>query len=284
LAGRERREAGKNVAKRRRLNGSIEEGASLADPPPVSLEEPADGRPEPARVVSLGTERTELLDPPVSRLPAPHMDTANLHPEPEPRSGPPEAAPIGNAALAPPAAIPLPPLEMRIRRLEDALAQLQAMRGAEHRVTAQPGRAAVAEAAPAAPAPQAPTDKLWEFGKRVLSSPGETARALAAASGNDRVRAGWLFVEIVTEARVIWRMFTDPRYRLSWTGRIAPPVLVALVVVSSWWVPLTGIPVFGMILDKVIDLVMAFVLFKILGHEARRYRETAPDLPPSLRL
>jgi hypothetical protein len=30
--------------------------------------------------------------------------------------------------------------------------------------------------------------------------------------------------------------------------------------------------------------VLAFVLFKVLGQEARRYRETSPDLPPNLRL
>jgi hypothetical protein len=33
-----------------------------------------------------------------------------------------------------------------------------------------------------------------------------------------------------------------------------------------------------------VDLLLLYSMFKILGHEARRYRETAPDLPPSLRL
>lgn len=274
------------MAKRRRLNGSLAEGLPLGDPMPVGLGEPDDGRAEPARVVSLGTERTELIDPPVSRLPAPHMASSNLSPDPEPRSAPPEpvAVPIGNASIAAPAAVPLPPLEMRIRRLEDALAQLQAMRSGEVRVTAQPVRPAVPEAVPATPPPQAPTDKLWEFGKRVLTSPVETARSLGGKSPDGRVRAGWLLMEILTEARVIWRMFTDPRYRLSWTARIAPPVLVFCFVMSWWVVPFASIPIFGTILDKALDLVLAFVLFKLLGHEARRYRETAPDLPPSLRL
>ena len=40
----------------------------------------------------------------------------------------------------------------------------------------------------------------------------------------------------------------------------------------------------GMIIDKAADLILAYFLFKLLSHEARRYRETAPDLPPSLRL
>jgi hypothetical protein len=33
-----------------------------------------------------------------------------------------------------------------------------------------------------------------------------------------------------------------------------------------------------------VQVVVGFLLFKVLAHEARRYRETAPDLPPSLRL
>ena len=36
--------------------------------------------------------------------------------------------------------------------------------------------------------------------------------------------------------------------------------------------------------NKLIDLLLGFLLFKVLGYEARRYRLTAPDLPPTLRL
>jgi hypothetical protein len=273
------------VAKRRRLNGSIEHGVTLGEPVSVTVGGPADVSPEPARVVSLGTERAELIDEPAPRLPAPHMDTSSLTPEPEaPRTDPPEPAPIGNASLAAPTAVPLPPLEMRIRRLEDALAQLQASRSGEVRVTALPARSPAPEATPATPVPQAPTDKLWELGKRVLASPVETARSMAGASRNGRSRAGWLLLEIVTEARVIWRMYTDPRYGMSWTARVAPPALLLLFVFSWWPVPFSSVPVFGTFLNKAFDLAVAFVLFKLLGHEARRYRETAPDLPPSLRL
>ena len=50
------------------------------------------------------------------------------------------------------------------------------------------------------------------------------------------------------------------------------------------WVPLATVPVLGFFLEKPVQIVVGFLLFKVLGHEARRYRETAPDLPPSLRL
>jgi hypothetical protein len=177
------------------------------------------------------------------------------------------------------------PLELRIRRLEDALAQLQAMRAAEGRITTSQAAHPVPVATPApAPAHQAPTDKLWDLGKRVLNTPVEVARNLGAPPGAISSRPGWLTLESIAEVRAIFGMFTDPRYRLSWPARITPLALTALIVLSWWWVPFTSVPFLGLVLNKSIDLVLAFVLFKLLGHEARRYRETAPDLPPSLRL
>ena len=87
------------------------------------------------------------------------------------------------------------------------------------------------------------------------------------------------------DQRAMYCMYFDPRYRLSLVGRLAPLVIAALIVTSGLWMPGTGLPwPLGMIIDKVADLVLAYFLFKMLSHEARRYRETAPDLPPSLRL
>ena len=100
------------------------------------------------------------------------------------------------------------------------------------------------------------------------------------------MRAGrpWLLLDLVAEARAIVHMFFDPRYHLSWFARLAPLGLVALIFTSEWWFLGAKIPVVGAVLSKAVDLLLAFVLFKILGHEARRYRETAPDLPSHLRL
>ena len=98
-------------------------------------------------------------------------------------------------------------------------------------------------------------------------------------------RRSWLVVDIVAEARAIGRMFVDPRYRLSWWARVMVLVLIAAFVTSALWVP--GVALgggLGYVINKIADLLIGFVLFKVLGHEAQRYRETAPDLPPTLRL
>jgi hypothetical protein len=68
---------------------------------------------------------------------------------------------------------------------------------------------------------------------------------------------------------------------------VVPPALFAAFLFTKFWFP------FALVLEKAnlawlvvvpVDLLLLYSMFKILGHEARRYRETAPDLPPSLRL
>ena len=65
----------------------------------------------------------------------------------------------------------------------------------------------------------------------------------------------------------------------SWAGNAA--------IATSWfWLPGTSLlpSVVTTLVMKVVDLVLAFVLWKVLHREVTRYRATSPDLPPSLRL
>ena len=81
------------------------------------------------------------------------------------------------------------------------------------------------------------------------------------------------------------RMFLDPRYRPTWPARIVPLALLAIILTSWIWLPGTSIvwtPIM-MIIDKVVDVALAFLAFKVLHREARRYRELVTDLPVSSR-
>lgn len=183
-------------------------------------------------------------------------------------------------------------LEERVRRLEDALAQLQEHRGGDNRIVARPAEASPAapKTVPAASSPPASVAGLFDMGKRML---GVAADAVAQAPASLpasappsslRGRSLWLLWDTWAEARAIVRMFVDPRYHLPWSARILPLLLLAAIVTSYYWVPGTTIPLLGSWINKVVDLLLAFLLFKWLSHEARRYRQTSPDLPPNLRL
>jgi hypothetical protein len=189
------------------------------------------------------------------------------------------------AALSIPSATPVS-LEERVRRLEDALAQLQDPRG-ENRIVARPlaARPVAPSAMPAANTSPASAAGLFDMGKRLV---GITAEAVAPAAvappSSLRGRSLWLLWDTWAEARVIVRMFVDPRYQLPWSTRVLPLLLLFAIVTSYYWVPGTTIPLLGSWINKAVDLSLAFLLFKWLSHEARRYRQTSPDLPPTLRL
>ena len=214
-------------------------------------------------------------------------DSTGHEPPPAPQPVLPSVADVPVAKLAPPLA-ELSPLEQRIRRLEAALAHLQGARQSalpdQERFTDQRP-----PASPTVPAPAAAGKGLLDKVRRSIARTDPPAApppepASAAALVLPAVRRKWLLMDVTAELRAMFRMFVDPRYRMSKLGWLVPVLLFAGIVTSGWWVIGTSIPFIGTWLNKAVDLALAYALFKVLTHEARRYRETAPDLPPNLRL
>jgi hypothetical protein len=204
-----------------------------------------------------------------------------------------------NTASLPPSGAAMAPLEERLRRLEESIAQIADPKQIESRIAQRVSEHLAGErpipVAQIAPAPSQglnvtlPPGLMLDMGKRVLTSTTAPARTAphpdhAESALSSGVRRTILFFDMLTEARAIWCMFTDPRYRMSWAGRLVPLALALFLLTSAFLVPGAQIPIFGTIIDKLIDLVPAFILFKLLTYEAHRYRATAPDLPPDLRL
>ncbi|MSR31491.1 MAG: hypothetical protein EXR99_08305 [Gemmataceae bacterium] len=93
----------------------------------------------------------------------------------------------------------------------------------------------------------------------------------------------WFFRDVAPEIRGMLSMFFDPRYELGVWNRVAIFTLLALVVTTAWWVPFASIPIAGFCLDRVMMILTAYFLIKLLIGESRRYRQHAPALPESLR-
>jgi hypothetical protein len=219
---------------------------------------------------------------------APHMPVLASAEENSAHVVSPASASLPVGVLAPEAL--LSPLEERVRKLEAALAELQDTNQLETRVVARVSDQIAKELAPAAGA--SPQAGLAELGKRlvVAAAPMLPPRTLGPRPSGKR--PGWLLMEILAEARVIPRMYFDPRYHMTWVGRLVPLALLiaflgakyVIALIPILGVLLLSIPVFNDLLIKAVELVFAFALFKVLSQEARRYRETSPDLPASLRL
>ena len=185
-------------------------------------------------------------------------------------------------------AVPAPaePLEQRVCRLEDAVAALQDTQLFEEhvvqRVTERMSRNPPAAGRDA-------TGILIDAGRRllptavgILHAQSEPA-AEAPRPGSPPPRPGWWLLEAYSEARAMIDMYLDPRYRyrMTWTGRIAPLVLLSAIATTWVWLPGTSVlpSVVAGLMVKVADLVLAFILFKVLGREAHLYRETVLHPP-----
>lgn len=148
-------------------------------------------------------------------------------------------------------------LEQRVSRLEDVIANLQL-------------------AHPELLAPRPDGRGAGAFGEFAASANQITEPPLPPPA-----RPSLLF-EVYAELRCIVRMIVDPRYRMTWTGKIMPIVFI-FGLILCWWV-ISDIPIVGGFLDRICSLVLTYFLVKVLGREATRYRQTSPDLPPGLRL
>lgn len=179
-------------------------------------------------------------------------------------SAPPDPPPPPEPPPAPPAA---DAMEERLRKLEESITRLAQM---QREPSAPPSGQSVMGAAQA----------LVQAGRHLLPPV-----QLSAAPPPGQPGRFWFFTDILAELQATYFMYVDPRYRLSWVGRIVPPALLVLFLLSEWWVKYAfcGIGALPFV-HKPIELMLCYLMYKVVSMEARYYRQTAPDLPPSLRL
>jgi hypothetical protein len=156
-------------------------------------------------------------------------------------------------------------LEQRVQRLEDAVASLQDTWPLEERVVQRVTERLQGQAGPPT---NAVADKIIASpptGPVLVTSPTPPSPAFSLN------RQGWLLVDALRELRAIVHMFFDVRYHMAWSTRLIVIVLLVLILLSHWWLPFGMVPVLGGVLDKVVDLVLAFFVYKALSREAQRY-------------
>ena len=147
--------------------------------------------------------------------------------------------------------------ELRLRRLEDSLANLQNAEWlAEHvaeRVSARLEHHLANGALPQVKAAEVP------------------AEAPVAEPAKDS--PSWFLPELVREIRAMVHMFRDVRYHVNPLTWVVVLFTLPAALLTHFWFPfLSWIPVAGTILDKLFALTIAFIGFKALSREARRYQ------------
>ena len=176
---------------------------------------------------------------------------------------------LNNASLPPPNGTE--PLDVRVSRLENAVAQLQDTKELEDRVAERVAKRLKRNNADAT--------GFIDSSNRPMPPTADDVTALAPP------RTGWLgwtlFLEMLHELRLMFRLYFDRRYRPTWLGRIAPPVILIMILLSYLWIPFASIMpwVIERPVEKTVDLLLAFVLIKILKREVHRYRLFVAESP-----
>ena len=177
-------------------------------------------------------------------------------------------------------------LEQRVRHLEDAVSQLQDTEQLEERVATRVTERVSRNIPVAVAPPPEPPGFFARLPRALLPTTVTTidphADGRTAPEGNRGVRA---FFDVLAEMRAVWRMYVDPRYRLTWMARLVAPVLLVAIITSWIWLPgafllATVSNMLATVYVKAADLVLAFFLYKALSREARRYRDAFPENPP----
>jgi hypothetical protein len=169
-------------------------------------------------------------------------------------------------------------LEQRVQRLEDAVAALQDTRPLEERVVERVSQRLGITPPKPEPEPEPRTDYMASAARRT-PPPGDGLPAPDVAALPSRpappalLRHPWLLFDLLGELRAMVRMFFDVRYHVAWSTRVTVLVLLPLIFTSGWWCPFAYIPILGPLVEKVVDLVLAFFTYKALSREARRYRD-----------
>jgi hypothetical protein len=107
---------------------------------------------------------------------------------------------------------------------------------------------------------------------RLLPTPPD-GTILTPPEPQDAPRRTWFLIELWLEIRLAVKMYFDPRYRVSRTAQIAFPLFAVLLALnyflfSVWF----SIAVVSPIVERVLDVILAVLAYRILTRELDRYR------------
>jgi hypothetical protein len=163
-------------------------------------------------------------------------------------------------------------LEQRVRRLEDAVAAIQDTQLMEDRVVERVVHRVEHFANPQGSGLIVSAARML-MPKTVEAVPGNGA-APPAADGpapTTEPQSTWLVVGVLQQLRWMMRMFTDYRYRMSWNTHVVIVSMIVVCVLS--WLVLSGLPLVGGILDRVVLILAVIVAYQSLSREVAKYQE-----------
>ncbi len=127
------------------------------------------------------------------------------------------------------------------------------------------------EPSTATPLPGTPENEVLPL-PRLLPPPPE-GTILTPPEYHEPPPRQWFFVQLWAELRLAVKMYFDPRYRVSRTAQVAFPLFAVLLALnyflfSVWF----SIAVLSPVVERLLDVFLAVVAYRVLARELDRYR------------
>lgn len=161
-----------------------------------------------------------------------------------------------------------PPMEAMAERLRTLERQLAALQDPA-RLEAQIAERVLARVQSQAAAPDGYASSRWTAPSTGVLGTAAGLLPLVVAPGGFWSRFGGL-----REARLVLGMYVDSRYRVSRLTQLAVPGILALMVANYFlfnW--LVGVVLISPLFERLLLILLAVALYKVLSREAGRYGE-----------
>ena len=113
----------------------------------------------------------------------------------------------------------------------------------------------------------------------VPDTPAPTAGNHPIVSAVNAARRPWLLIDLFREIGATVRMYMDARYRVRRGTQLMVPLIFGLFVANYFFFAfLFPIPVAAEILERVVAVVLAVLLYKVLSREVARYRQMVAQI------
>jgi hypothetical protein len=108
---------------------------------------------------------------------------------------------------------------------------------------------------------------------------GHPESRMALASRAATARRPWLLMELIRDFSATVRMYLDPRYRVRRSTQLLVPAIIGLFVLNCFlFNAVFSVPILSQIVEKLGDVILAILLYKVVSRELVRYRQVIAQL------
>ena len=94
------------------------------------------------------------------------------------------------------------------------------------------------------------------------------------------MRKPWLLFELLSDCGATARMYMDPRYRVRRSTQLMVPAILGVLLANYFVFNLLflHVPVLTEVVERLVDIVLAILLYKVVIREVGRYRQMLAQL------